>query len=389
MQLATQSPVHLTYCLNIHPGERLDDVLAALRGPASAVARRVAGGKPFGVGLRLGALAVQALESPARRAELKAALAEQNLYAFTINGFPYGSFHGEKVKAAVYQPDWRTTQRLDYTKALADLLVDLLPAGLTGSISTVPGSYRAWLKTDGDTGAICNRLLDAVQHLHGLRLRTGKVIQLALEPEPACMLETTGESIGFFHQRLLPAAAARGIAESVVLRHLGVCLDTCHAALAYEDAAASLRQLAAAGIAVPKVQLSAALRTEQPALARDVLAPYGEPTYLHQVNARTADGGRASWVDLPNALNDARWNTLAEARVHFHVPLFWTGAGLLRSTTDTLGADFFALLKGGASPHLEVETYTFSVLPWAMRGGDVVDCIVRELEWAQARLGAV
>ena len=139
-------------------------------------------------------------------------------------------------------------------------------------------------------------------------------------------------------------------------------------------------------IAVPKVQLSAALRTEQPALAREVLAPYGEPTYLHQVNARTAEGGRAAWVDLPNALADARWSTLVEARVHFHVPLFWTGAGLLRSTTDTLGADFFALLKGGASRHLEVETYTFSVLPWAMRGGDVVDCIVRELEWAQARL---
>lgn len=388
MKLSSSPPVHLTYCLNIHPGERLDDVLAALRGPAAAVARRVAGGRPFGVGLRIGALAAQELEAPARRDELKRALAEHGLYAFTINGFPYGNFHGEAVKAEVYKPDWRTAARAEYTRRLADLLADLLPEGVTGSISTVPGSYRAWLKSEADAGAICNRLLDAVQHLHGLRLRTGRLVQLALEPEPACMLETTGECVGFFHRRLLPAAAARGIEEAAVRRHLGICLDTCHAALAYEDAATSLRLLAREGIAVPKVQLSAALRTDQPAHARAALAPFGEPVYLHQVHARGADGARHAWVDLPNALADARWDALAEARVHFHVPLFWTGAGLLRSTADGLGPDFFALLRGGATAHLEVETYTFGVLPWAMRGGDIVECIVRELEWAMGRWDA-
>jgi sugar phosphate isomerase/epimerase len=388
MRIQTQPDVHLTYCLNIHPGEQLADVIAALRGPAAAVARQVAGGRPFGVGLRISAQAAQALQAPERRAELKAALAEHQLYAFTINGFPYGNFHGEKVKADVYKPDWRTAQRAEYTRQLADLLAELLPEGLTGSISTVPGSYRAWLKTDGDIGAICNRLLDTVQHMHGIRLRSGREIQLALEPEPACMLETTDESIAFFHHRLFPAARARGLDEAVVRRHLGICLDTCHAALAFEEAAASLRRLRAEGLAVPKVQLSAALRTLQPAQARDALAPFGEPVYLHQVNARAADGAPVSWVDLPNALADARWAGLAEARVHFHVPLFWTGAGLLRSTTDTLGADFFALLREGVTPHVEVETYTFSVLPWAMRGGDVTACVVRELEWTLERLQA-
>lgn len=388
MQLATQPPMHLTYCLNIHPGERLEDVLAALNGPAAAVVKRVAGHKPFGVGLRIGGLAMQALESLERREELRMALAGNSLYAFTINGFPFGAFHGDHVKADVYKPDWRTAVRAEYTKKLADLLADLLPEGQTGSISTVPGSYRAWLKTEGDTGAIVNRLLDVVQHLHGLRLRTGRLVQLALEPEPACMLETTGECVAFFHQRLLPAAAARGLEEATVLRHLGVCLDTCHAALAYEDPAASLRQLAAEGIAVPKVQISAALRTDQPAAARAALAPFGEPVYLHQVGGRLPDGARMNWVDLPNALADARWNELAEARVHFHVPMFWPGAGLLRTTADGLSPEFFALLRAGATSHVEVETYTFQVLPPELRGGDVVDCIVQELEWTRLRLEA-
>lgn len=379
-------PLHLTYCLNIHPGERLEHLLAAVRGPAAQVAARVARGRPFGIGLRVAGQAARELEHEPARRDLKRALAEHNLYAFTINGFPFGNFHDGRVKEEVYKPDWRTALRVEYTKQLADLLADLLPEGLAGSISTVPGSYRAWVKSEADAGAIANRVLDVVAHLHGLRLRTGRLIQLALEPEPACMLETTDEFISFYQHRLLAAAAARGIPEQVVRRHAGICLDTCHAAIAFEDPAQALDRLAAEGIPVPKIQLSAALRTGQPAAARDPLRAYAEPVYLHQVGARGKSGEPVAWADLPNALNDARWDDLAEARVHFHVPLFWGGAGVLQTTAGDLGPGFFARLRSGASPHLEVETYTFQVLPPELRCGTVAESVTRELEWALARL---
>jgi hypothetical protein len=200
------------------------------------------------------------------------------------------------------------------------------------------------------------------------------------------MIETTDEFIAFYQHRLLAAAAARGMAEQVVRRHLGICLDTCHAAIAFEDPGHALDCLAAEGIPVPKIQLSAALRTAQPAAAREALRAYAEPVYLHQVGARGASGEPLAWADLPNALNDARWDDLAEARVHFHVPLFWGGAGVLQTTAEDLGPGFFARLRNGASPHLEVETYTFQVLPQELRCGTVAESVSREMEWALARL---
>lgn len=379
MQIQNQPPLHLTYCLNIHPGETWADQLFAIRTKARAVRERVAPGQPFGLGLRLSRRAADALVRPAARRELKTLLAREQMYVFSINGFPYGPFHGEPVKERVYAPDWREPERLDYTNRLADILADLLPEGVSGSISTVPGSFRPWVRTQMDAHLIAENLLTCVDHLVTLHSRTGREIHLGLEPEPGCLLETIEDVLHFFHTRLLP------INEQRVRRHLGVCLDACHLAVQFEDPAQGLAYLADAGIRVSKVQLSAALETD--AADVDALAPFADSVYLHPARLRGPNEERTDWPDLPEALQDIASGPRAGVmRTHVHVPLFWEGAGPLRSTASGLSRNFFARLKLGATEHAEIETYTFTVLPAALRADTVVESLAREYAWVLERL---
>lgn len=382
MRIDADRPTQLTYCLNIHPGESWSETRTALRGPALSVARRVAGGQAFGLGLRLGARAAEELTEPGPLDDLREFLARQNLYVFTINGFPYGRFHGAPVKAQVYEPDWTTPERRAYTCLLADLLAGLLPEGQDGSISTVPVGFAPRLADPKDQAAAVSNLLETVRHLARLEAETGREIHLGLEPEPACFLETSADGLRFHEQVLASAGPGE---EPLVRRHLGVCLDTCHVALAYEEVAATWDRYVAAGMRISKVQLSAALQAEPTEAARQALRPFAEPTYLHQVRARRPDGTVEQWLDLPEAL--AAWPAGVESlRVHFHVPLFWTASGPLGSTAATLDADFWARARGAACTHFEVETYTFDVLPPSLQRGDVVASIAEELHWARTRL---
>lgn len=382
MRVDPDRPHQLTYCLNIHPGESWSETRAALHGPALFVAQRVAAGRTFGLGLRLGARAASELFEPGPLEDLREFLARQNLSVFTVNGFPYGRFHGAPVKARVYEPDWSTLERRDYTCQLADLLAALLPEGQDGSISTVPVGFATRLADPDAQAAAIAHVLDTVRHLARLEAETGREIHLGLEPEPACYLETSAECIRF-HERVL-AAAGPG-EEPLVRRHLGVCFDTCHVALAYEEVNAAWDRYRAAGMRISKVQLSAALQAEPTEAARQALRPFAEPTYLHQVRARRPDGTVQRWLDLPEVL--AAWPGGVESlRVHFHVPLFWTASGPLGSTAATLDADFWTRARGTDGTHFEVETYTFDVLPPSLQRGDVVASIAEELRWAQERL---
>ncbi len=394
MQLRHHPPLHLTYCLNIHPGETLAENLAAIRQHAVAVQQRLSPSAPFGLGLRLGATAAEELRAPAARRALRAELEALGLYVFTLNGFPFGRFHGARVKEKVYAPDWRTRERLDYTRLLADILADLLPEGVSGSISTLPGSFKPWILTEADISVMAENLVACARHLAALRDKTGREIQVGLEPEPYCALETTAEVLHFFAGPLA-AACADAAERAAVRRHLGVCLDTCHVALQFESPLEALRRYRAAGIRVPKIQISAALELAC-AAARgscssrpqelDALQPFDEPVYLHQTKARLKSGELRAWPDLTEALPAmAQTAALETVRVHFHVPLFWEGGAALRSTAALLDAEFFREACA-ATEHLEVETYTFSVLPEALRAGGVVECISRELAWVQQRL---
>jgi sugar phosphate isomerase/epimerase len=391
---------HLTYCTNIHPGESWAEVSANLERYLPAVKREVAPDRALGVGLRLSAIAAEALRAPAALAELKGFLADHDLYVFTINGFPYGPFHGRPVKEQVYQPDWQDEARVTYSDGLADLLAELLPddPALEGSISTVPGTFKPLAEAPGAVEQMARNMVRHAAHLAGIRARTGRTLALALEPEPYCFLETIDETVGFFERHLFGAAAVRlmseltglapGAAEAALRRHLGVCYDVCHAAVEFEDPAGSLQALRAAGIGVPKLQLSAALRIAAvgPETAAQ-LRPFDEPVYLHQVIARQ-DGRLIRYLDLPQALEALAQNRGAEWRVHFHVPIFLAQLRDFSTTQAFLGEILARHRREPISANLEVETYTWDVLPERYRQVDVASAVARELAWVVEQLEA-
>lgn len=385
---------HLTYCTNIHAGEPLDEVMASLARHLPAIKAQVAGGQPFGVGLRLGYAAADGLREPGKIAQLQRLLAEGGYYVFTINGFPYGAFHGRAVKEDAYKPDWSDPLRLAYTDGLADILSELLPAGQEGSVSTVPCTFKPW--AEGRLEAITDHLIRHVAHLVGISGRTGQTIALALEPEPHCYLETIEETVAYFKARLFERkgvarlAALTGlspaVAEAAMRRHIGVCYDVCHAAVEFEDPAASIAQLRANGILIAKLQLSSALRVA--AFDEDSarhLAAFAEPVYLHQV-VQKSNGSLRRFVDLPQALAASGSAAGSEWRVHFHVPVFLEQMAHFGTTQNFLAAILALHRADPISRHLEVETYTWDVLPPSYRGADLSSAIARELNWVKARL---
>ncbi|MFN3624872.1 MAG: metabolite traffic protein EboE [Hyphomicrobium sp.] len=399
MRLSLPGSPHLTYCTNIHAGERWADIEAALRRHLLPIKAEVSPDRPMGVGLRLSAEAAEELSAQCVLASLQAFLRQSDLYVFTINAFPYGSFHGTRVKDQVYEPDWRDDRRLRFSNRCADLLAQLLPEGVEGSISTVPGAYKASIEGPADVARMVELLVRHAAHLNAIASDTGKPISLALEPEPCCFLETIDEAIDFFTEHLfarpavesfkrLTALSAREAREALH-RHLGICLDVCHASVEFEDPIECLGRLSAVGINVPKIQLSSALRipsVDESAAA--LLAPFDDGVYLHQTVE--AHGGRLTrYCDLPDAFSALRGGQAGgEWRVHCHVPLFQSEFGALHSTQGALSDVLAACRRHTLAPHLEVETYTWDVLPAAMRGVDVGSDIARELKWVRSQLGA-
>jgi sugar phosphate isomerase/epimerase len=394
---------HLSYCTNIHPGESWPEVRANLERYLVPVRERVAPGRPFGVGLRLSAESAWALAAPDALEELRGFLDAHDLYVFTINGFPYGPFHGRPVKEQVYLPDWLDPERLAYTDQLADVLAALLPDGVEGTISTVPGAFAPRVHGEADQARMAQALLDHVAHLVRVRAATGRRVALALEPEPCCFLETIAEAVAFFERYLFSAAAvarvsdaaglSRGAAATAIREHLGVCLDACHMAVEFEEPAQVLDALQSAGIRVPKVQVTAGLRVvmrEGDDATLDALGAFADDVYLHQVVERRDDGTLARHLDLPQALAAARagkgWGT-REWRVHFHVPVFRERYGAFEGTQRYVTELLRLVRERAVSEHFEVETYTWDVLPEEFRREGIVGGICREIEWAEAALG--
>jgi len=390
---------HLGYCTNIHPGESWDEIRANLGRYVPEVKRRVSPDAPFGLGLRLSCLAARQLAGPESLAEFADFLRRESLYVFTINGFPYGPFHGTRVKEDVYLPDWRDEERLEYTNLLADLLARWVPAGadVGGSISTVPGAFRAAARAAADSDRIAELLVRHVAQLVDIERRTGRRVVLALEPEPCCLLETVAETVAFFRTYLHSAAAAARLAKIAGLDtaaaakslrdHLGVCLDLCHAAVEFEDPERCFAALETAGIAVAKIQVTAGLRIPRVTVeSAEALRRLEDGVYLHQVVERS-DDGLARFEDLGAALASGGWRRRdSEWRVHFHVPVFLEALEGFASTQAFVREALALHRARGRSPHLEVETYTWSVLPERHRRAPVEEAIARELEWVRGVL---
>ena len=285
-----------------------------------------------------------------------------------MNTFPFGNFHDARVKENVYLPDWSDPRRLEYTQDCARILAALLPDDATiGSLSTVPLGFKPFDQGADFADRCAAQIIELARSLQQLRDETGRTIRLAIEPEPFCVIETTPETVQFF-RRLRELAADQQMLEPVT-EFIGVCYDVCHQAVEFEDVAASIRTLEAASIRIEKIHISSAIRIDQPRenqAAREALARYVEPRYLHQTIARHADGRIVRAVDLTTDLTSEPPQDFAladEWRVHFHVPVNAESLGPLGTTRDSIRCSLDAVRELPYAPHLEVETYTWEVLP--------------------------
>lgn len=354
-------PFPIPYCLNVHPASDWRAVRRALSSHALAVRKLVAPDRPFPLSLHLGQHAARELASPKRLASFREWLCVHDCFVAGINAFPYGRFHSPAVKAAVYRPDWRSPDRLAYTLLVARLLADLIPEGAESTLTTVPGGWLPDWKTRTDERRALKNLARAAQGCREIRDQTGRRIHIAIEPEPDCAWP-------LFDKRV-----------EAVDPEIGWCLDTCHAAVDFR----SVEELNWSRIA--RVQLSAAIECENTPAARAALAPFAEPRYLHQTRAALDGKLIGAWSDLAPALEELpRLPKNAVVRTHFHVPLTWDKTGPLRSTRRNLAPAFFNRAR---HTFCEVETYTYSVLPPALRPRPLDHAIAAELQWAARRYG--
>jgi hypothetical protein len=397
MRLPGEGGLELAYCTNIHPADGWREVLASLRAHAPALKARLSPDAPFGLGLRLSGRESRELLEGERLARFRELLEAEGLYVPTINGFPHGAFHGAPVKDRVHAPDWRAEERVDYTLRLAEVLAGLVDEGGEGSISTSPLSYRGWVgRPDTVTWAtFAVNLARVAEGLVRLRRERGVLVHVDVEPEADGLLADCAELERFFADWLWRAGAEhlslalgcrRDEAVEHLREHVRVCFDSCHASVAYEEPAATLARLEAAGVRVGKLQLSAALRVpleEGPAgrdAAHRALHAFADSTYLHQVAQRNRDGSRAGYPDLPQALGCIDDPEAEEWRIHFHVPIFVDGYAGFRSTQDDLRALLELARDGHVARQLEIETYTWDVLPPELKA-ELVDSIEREYRW--------
>lgn len=388
--------VHLTYCTNIHAGETWSEVLTSLEDHVPQIKARVSPRAPMGLGLRLSAIAAEELSAPSEMEEFRDFLSHHGLYVFTINAFPYGPFHGRRVKEDVYQPDWLSPERIIFTDRVARILAALMPPGLVGSVSTVPGTFKPIATRANAAVDMAENMVRHVAVLVEL-MRSGREIVLALEPEPCCFIETVEEATAFFRDHLhadscaVMLARLTGLAfaeaREALRRHVGICYDVCHGAVEFEEPAAAFAAFDRAGIRVAKIQISSALRLPQvSATIEQALSAFDDDVYLHQVVQRR-NGSLTRFVDLAPAFAALRAGEAGgEWRVHCHVPIFLETAGAFYSTQETLKAALACARNGFVAPHLEVETYTWDVLPPQLRQGGRADAIAREMEWALAEL---
>jgi sugar phosphate isomerase/epimerase len=401
MVIGPNDEFHLSYCTNIHPGESWSEVYENMTTYLPTLKRRLAPDDSFGVGLRLSSQAAEELAAGDRLSELASWLEEQGLYVYTINGFPYGSFHHEVVKDCVYAPDWRRDERVNYTVRLARILARLVPEGLEGGISTSPVSYKPWMDPDDweDTFETAARnLAEVTAALVELRQETGRLIHIDIEPEPNCLLENTRETVDFFTEwvdpvgreylagtlDITPEAAADRLRE-----HIRVCYDTCHFAVEYEEPAETFAAFKQAGIRIGKIQISSALKVSIPdsskgrARLRERLRPFSEAVYLHQVIERRSGGEFYCYPDLDVALIHGGDETAEEWRIHYHVPIFVEQFDGLASTQGHIARTLDLVRRDPSCSHLEIETYTWDVLPEELKQ-DIVSSIEREYEWVLA-----
>jgi hypothetical protein len=389
---------HLTYSTLVHPGDTWDDMWASLTTYVPKVQKRVCPTAPFGVSLRLSnASATTLVNSKAERDKLKKFLADNNMYLYTVNAFPYGPFKNQIVKEQVYEPDWRSEERTQYTINVATILADVVPPEIQPSIQSAPLGFKPNVTGPNVVASYTEHVMRVAARLIDLENRTGRTVTLALEPEPFCFLETTDETVDYFTNHLYTGKSAEMLAKFANIpvadaigaqrRFIGTVFDICHQAVVYEDISASLQKLVDAGIPIFKLQEAAAMRV--PNVTQkivDALRRYAKTIYLTQT-VEKKDGKLNRFLNLEDAF--VAWEKdpgPREWRTHFHVPVFLDDLGEFGTTRFAIEDALKFHKRRPLSRQLEIETYTWDVLPEHLKTGDIVDYVCRELEWVRGQL---
>ncbi len=390
---------HLTYSTLVHPGDTWPEMWNSLKTYVPQVKKRFCPDKPFGVSLRLSNASADALvSSPAERAKLKSFLTDNDLYLYTVNAFPFGPFKNQIVKEQVYEPDWRGEERARYTMHVADILADVAAPNVNPSIQSPPLGFKPRVTGPDVVEAYAANIRRLAVHLHRLRERTGRTVTLAVEPEPYCFLETTDETVDFFTRVLRSEQSLTALgrdlgthaeeARTILRRHVGTVYDICHQAVEFENISASLQKLVDNDVPVFKLQEAAAMQVPKvtPAAVAE-LRKWADSVYLTQT-IQMKDGQLTRFLNLEDAIaaydkdpaGDREW------RIHFHVPVFLETLGEHFRTTRFAIAEALAFhRKHPLSAQLEIETYTWDVLPAHLKTGDIVDYVTLELEWVKSQ----
>jgi sugar phosphate isomerase/epimerase len=358
LELGASGPepaARLALCGNVFPAESVVEARAVFEGPLAQLASACQA-QPFprpGFGLYLAAAAIAELDADAElRAAFQAQIRQSGWSIWTANAFPFGGFHGKRVKEKAFLPDWRTAERADFSFAVARFLAELMAPGERGSVSTCPLGYGSAAREDA---ASLGHLEKLAAGLDELAKNTGVDLVLALEPEPEGGFERVPD-------------LAEWLAEHLAHPRIGICWDLCHSAVVGESAEEVLQALRATGTPLGKVQVSAALQTEAGfgTQAEALLRLIAEDRYFHQ--ARAFGANPQAWADLPELVAESAWPArlgLAtaehELRVHCHVPLHRTEFAPGLVSTDW--RSMLSAAQQAGCRDFEVETYTLPVLP--------------------------
>jgi hypothetical protein len=371
---------HLAYCTNVHRGNSWAETFDSLKKYVLQVRKMVAPEKRFAIGLRLGADSAVELSENQKIHAFRKWMDENNSYVFTINGFPYGNFHGMRVKEQVYRPDWMTQDRLDYTILLFSILEKLLNTNEEGSVSTLPGSFKEFLHDYKNFDNIFKNIQSCALEIERIAKPKNLDLHLGMEPEPLGMFETTEETLNFFNQLF-----EFGNDVEILRKTIGVNYDCCHLAVEFEDAKEGLNKYLQSGIRLSKLHLSSALTAKPSPENLHALKNFVEPVYLHQVSLGKSGKCIDRIKDLDLALENHSAGNLPQSdewRVHFHVPLHASpGHGLGDTRQHVLDTLSWLSENPNACRHLEMETYTWEVLPDNLHATTVVEQVALEYEW--------
>ncbi len=358
MELGASGPeraARLALCGNVFPAESVAAARAVFDGPLASLAVACEAGpapRP-GFGLYLAAAAIAELDADAGlRASFQSEIRQSAWPIWTANAFPFGGFHGERVKEKAFLPDWRTPERAAFSLSVARFLAELMAPGERGSVSTCPLGYGNAAREDA---ASLRHLEQVATGLDALAASTGVDLVLALEPEPDGGFERVPD-------------LAEWLAAHLAHPRIGICWDLCHSAVVGESATEVLQALQSTGTPLGKVQVSAALQTEAGfgSQAEALLRQIATDRYFHQ--ARAFGASTQAWADLPELVREAGWaerlglaSAQHELRVHCHVPLHRSGFAPGLISTDWRSM-LHAAMQAGCRD-FEVETYTLPVLP--------------------------